>query len=318
MSQDVLVADHAIDYTYTRSTGPVIGAFLAGLRDKRFVGVRTSDGRVLVPPAEYDPITSDDLSELVDVAETGIVTTWSWNDQPLAGQPFDRPFAWALVQLDGADTGLLAAVDVAREDMRTGLRVHARWADDRVGSIRDLECFTLCQDEHADTGRAGPDKSQEAVEIVETPIHLDFSYTPGVAASRFLRSLEKGQIVGQRCPKCQKVYVPPRGACSMCGVATDEELTLTGKGTVTTFCVTNVPSPGLEPPYVTAWIRLDGADITSMFLVQECDPKQVRLGMRVEPVWVEDADRLPNIGSIKYYRPTGEPDAPYDDYKDYI
>jgi hypothetical protein len=38
--------------------------------------------------------------------------------------------------------------------------------------------------------------------------------------------------------------------------------------------------------------------------------------MRVEPVWSED--KHPNIGSIKYYRPTGEPDAPYDDYKDYI
>jgi uncharacterized protein len=313
MTQDALVADHAIEYTYTRSTGPIIGAFLAGLRDKRFVGIRASDGRVLVPPVEYDPVTSEDLTELVVVAETGVVTTWSWNDHPLAGQPFDRPFAWALVKLDGADTGLLAAVDVASpEGISTGMRVHARWADDRVGSIRDLVCFTICQDEHASVSPPRPDK----VEIVETPIRLDFSYTPGVAASRFLRSVEKGEIVGQRCPKCQKVYVPPRGACSMCGVATDEELTLTGRGTVTTFCVTNVPSPGLEPPYVTAWIRLDGADITSMFLIQECDPSEVRLGMRVEPVWA--AEKKPNIGSIKYYRPTGEPDAPYDDYKDYI
>jgi hypothetical protein len=316
MTQDVLIAEHAIEYTYTRSTGPIIGAFLAGLRDKRFVGIRASDGRVIVPPVEYDPLTSEDLTELVDVAETGVVTTWAWNDHPLAGQPFDRPFAWALVKLDGADTGLLAGVDVAREHMHTGLRVHARWADERVGSIRDLACFEPCQDEHAGKVSAGPDKSQEPVEIVETPIRLDFSYTPGVAASRFLRSVEKGEIVGQRCPKCQKVYVPPRGACSMCGVATDEELTLTGRGTVTTFCITNVPSPGLDPPYVTAWIRLDGADITSMFLLQECDPSDVRLGMRVEPVWAED--KQPNIGSIKYYRPSGEPDAPYDDYKDYI
>lgn len=315
MTQEVLVADHAIEYTYTRSTGPIIGAFLAGLRDKRLVGVRASDGRVLVPPVEYDPVTSDDLSELVEVGETGVVTTWAWNDRPLAGQPFDRPFAWALVKLDGADTSLLAALDAPREEIATGMRVHAQWSDDRVGSITDLKFFTTCQDEHAAKTLQGPDNSEQ-VEIVETPIRLEFSYTPGVAASRFLRSVEKGEIVGQRCPKCQKVYVPPRGACSMCGVATDEELTLSGKGTVTTFCITNVPSPGLEPPYVTAWIRLDGADITSMFLVQECDPSEVRLGMRVEPVWAED--KQPNLGSIKYYRPSGEPDAPYDDYRDYI
>lgn len=161
-------------------------------------------------------------------------------------------------------------------------------------------------------------ETREPVTIVDTPITLQYSYTPGVAASRFLRSIEQGEIVGQRCPRCHKVYVPPRGACSMCGVATEEELTLTGKGTVTTFCVTRVPSPGLEPPYVTAWIRLDGADITSMFLVQECDPAEVRLGMRVEAVWVDDSERQPNLSNIKYFRPTGEPDADYADFKDYV
>ena len=158
----------------------------------------------------------------------------------------------------------------------------------------------------------------EPVTIVETPIRLDFSYTPGVASSRFLRSLEKGELVGQRCLRCRKVYVPPRGACSMCGVATDEEVTLSGKGTVCTFCVTRIPSPGLEAPYVSAWIRLDGADITSMFLVQECAPEDVRLGMRVEAVWVDESERMPNLSNIKYFRPTGEPDAEYETYKDYL
>ena len=141
---EVLVADHAIAYTYTRSTGPVIGAFLTALRDRRIVGVRGSDGRVLVPPTEYDPVTSDDLTEIVDVADEGVVTTWAWNDSPLEGQPLDRPFAWALLKLDGADTGLLAAVDCGSADaIRTGARVKARWADERVGSIRDLVCFEV-------------------------------------------------------------------------------------------------------------------------------------------------------------------------------
>ena len=94
-----LSAPHRITYTYTRSTGPVLGAFLTALRERRLVGVRTADGRVLVPPAEYDPVTSAELSELVDVADTGTVTCWAWNDTPLAGQPLDHPFAWALVRL---------------------------------------------------------------------------------------------------------------------------------------------------------------------------------------------------------------------------
>lgn len=169
-----------------------------------------------------------------------------------------------------------------------------------------------------ETTQAATDEAPGPVTIVDTPIDLDFSYTPGVASSRFLRSLERGQLTGQRCPKCHKVYVPPRGACSMCGVATDEEVPLTGKGTVTTFCVTRVPSPGLVPPYVSAWILLDGADITSMFLIQDCEPEQVRLGMRVEPVWIDQADFQPNLGNISHYRPIDEPDAEYDEYKDYV
>jgi uncharacterized OB-fold protein len=141
---DVLSAPHTIEYTYTRSTGPMIGAFLTGLRDRKVIGSRGVDGRVLVPAIDYDPVTSEDLTETVEVSDSGTVTTWSWNDQPLAGQPLDKPFAWALVQLDGADTALLAAVDVDDPSkISTGTKVKARWAEERVGAITDLTCFEV-------------------------------------------------------------------------------------------------------------------------------------------------------------------------------
>lgn len=143
-SEDVLSAPHLVEYTYTRSTGPAIGAFLTGLRDKTIIGVRGADGRVIVPAIDYDPVTSEDLSDYVTVADTGVVTTWSWNDNPTKGQPLDKPFAWALVKCDGADTAFLAAVDAgSRDAISTGAKVKARWADERVGSIRDLVCFEV-------------------------------------------------------------------------------------------------------------------------------------------------------------------------------
>jgi uncharacterized OB-fold protein len=144
MSDAVLEAPHTIEYTYTRSTGPIIGAFLTGLRDGKIVGVRGVDGRVHVPAIDYDPVTSEDLTELVDVADEGVVTTWSWNDRPLAGQPLAHPFAWALVKLDGADTAMLAAVDAGdASKISTGARVKARWASERIGAITDLVCFEV-------------------------------------------------------------------------------------------------------------------------------------------------------------------------------
>src|SRR5437764_13900621 len=101
---ETLTATHVLEYTYTRSTGPIIGAFVNGLKDKKIVGVRAADGRVLVPPQEYDPQTSDELTEIVEGADTGVVATWAWNAQPREGQPLDHPFAWAVVKLDVAAT----------------------------------------------------------------------------------------------------------------------------------------------------------------------------------------------------------------------
>lgn len=142
-AQEVLSAPHSMEFPYTRSTGPMVGAFLTGLRDRRVLAVRDSSGLVVVPPPEYDAATAEVLSadDLVEVASEGVVTSWSWNPKPRAGQPFDRPFAWALVQLDGAGTSLLHALDAPREAIRTGMRVRIRWAPEPVGFITDIACF---------------------------------------------------------------------------------------------------------------------------------------------------------------------------------
>jgi uncharacterized OB-fold protein len=131
-----------MEFPYTRTVGPVVGRFLGGLRDRRIEGLRTSTGQVLVPPTGYDPQTSQALDAWVTVGEEGVVTTWTWVEQVTDGQPLARPFAWALIRLDGADTALLHAVDVpAASAMKSGMRVRVRWAHQPVGHIRDIECF---------------------------------------------------------------------------------------------------------------------------------------------------------------------------------
>ena len=142
-SQGVFTAQHILEFPYTRSVGPVIGHFLTGLRDGRLTGVRTRNGRVLVPPSEYDPETAEDVTdEFVDVGPGGSVTTWSWVNQPREKQPLGKPFAWALIKLDGADTALLHVVDGGEESaMSTGMRVTVRWKEQREGMITDIECF---------------------------------------------------------------------------------------------------------------------------------------------------------------------------------
>ena len=133
---------YTLELPYRRSLGPVVGAFLTGLRDGTVLGSRTAAGRVIVPPLEYDPDTGHAVDELVPVGQSGTVQTWAWVGEPLRKHPLDRPFAWALVQLDGADTSMLHALDVASPDeVHTGLRVRIRWKDERVGHLTDIACF---------------------------------------------------------------------------------------------------------------------------------------------------------------------------------
>jgi uncharacterized OB-fold protein len=141
-ADDVLRAPLVIEYPFKRTVGPVQGAFLTGLREKVLLGVKRPDGSVLCPPVEYDPDSAAELSELVELPQTGEVTSWTWLDEPRPNQPLDHPFAWALIRLDGAGTAILHAVDAGSESaMSTGLRVKARWRDEREGQITDIECF---------------------------------------------------------------------------------------------------------------------------------------------------------------------------------
>ena len=138
----VLSAPLIIEYPFSRTTGPVIGAFLTGLREKLLIGIKGSDGKVIIPPTEYDSYTAEELTELVEVGPGGVVDTWCWVRSPMPKHPLQRPFAWALVRPDGADVGFLQAVDAGSPDaMVTGMRVRPRWATEREGSISDLECW---------------------------------------------------------------------------------------------------------------------------------------------------------------------------------
>jgi uncharacterized OB-fold protein len=137
----VLHAPLTLEYPFRRTTGPVIGAFFTGLREGRFIGIRDRSGNVVCPAVEYDPTTGEPLTELVPVADEGEVVTWSWNERIREGQPFDHPFAWAMIRLDGADTPLLHAVDAPKEAMSVGMRVRARFAQERIGAFEDLVGF---------------------------------------------------------------------------------------------------------------------------------------------------------------------------------
>lgn len=143
------------------------------------------------------------------------------------------------------------------------------------------------------------------VESFTSPFAMDYTFVAGTGRSTFLRGMRERKLLARRCEACERVYLPAPEFCSRCLVELSEPFGLDGVGTVSTFCTVNFPFPGqvFDPPYVVAYIQVDGADTRLMHLIREIDPTGVHIGMRVEPVWLPDEELDTSMNSIRYYRP---------------
>jgi uncharacterized OB-fold protein len=309
-----------IEYPYERTTGPVVGAFLGALRDGRIVGNRCGD-RVLVPPLEYDPDTAAPLDlDLVDVGPGGTVTSWTWIAEPTRKHPFQHPFAFALIKLDGADVPFVHAVDAGSIDaMSTGMRVAAQFLDVRAGAITDLyfvpEAAAIVQ-------QITP--GDEPVTMTTHLISLEVDEPLAPHRERFRAGLQQGKIIGQRSPTSGKVYVPSRGYDAMERVQMTEadDVVCSDRGAISSYTlITPVDYYGQEEtvPYVRASILLDGTDSPIIGVdIRGDEMEGVRVGMRVQAIWRPPAERSTDDmdnrwggaweAVIERWEPTGEPD----------
>ncbi len=172
----------------------------------------------------------------------------------------------------------------------------------------------------SDASRGESAEESGPVTLLRTPISLKYDYSAGQSASRALRAIEKGKLLGQRCPVDGRVYFPSRGACPQHGVVFgDETVELSDKGTIVTFSIVRVPSASipLELPYITVNVLLDGSD-TVLMHVLDAKLEDVRMGMRVRAVWKPEQAWSTSTANILYFRAIDEPDADYDSYKEHI
>jgi uncharacterized OB-fold protein len=315
-----------LEYPYTRTLGPVVGPFLTALRDGRILGIRCGS-RVLCPPIEFDPETGETLSpDFVEVGPSGSVENWSWIAEPTRKHPFQEPFAFALVKLDGADTAMIHAVKAASfEAMSTGMRVRAQFREERAGAITDV--YFVPEEDARD--RDIPPGDGE-VEISTHLISLTYDSVLYPHNARYAQGLLDGKFIGQRSPVTGKISVPSKGydpiARRMLSEADDVELPPTG--TVVSYTVlTPVRYHGQKEtePYIAATIFLDGADQSlAQQEIRTIPLGEFRVGMRLRAIFkppaerrVDDVDNdwmYPTIGDVvERWEPTGEPDVPEDE-----
>src|SRR5262245_7696121 len=226
---------YTLEYPYTRTVGPVVGKFLTGVRDGRLFGIRCR-AKVICPPIEFDPETGQTLPlDFVEVGPGGTVESWSWIAEPTRKHPFQRPFAFALIRPDGADTARVHAVAASGpEVMARGLRVRAQYRKERTSAITDV--YFVPEAEARDTFVPA---GQGEVAITDHLISLVYEEPLTAARERYAQGLLAGRFIGQRSPKSGKVFVPSSGYDPLERVVMTEkddvELPLTG--TVVGFTV---------------------------------------------------------------------------------
>jgi uncharacterized OB-fold protein len=215
----------------------------------------------------------------------------------------DTPFAYVRVRLDGADTDLL---HIAREELAVGTRVHAVWAKERTGTIRDISHFSAAKVAQESSTEVSPASSTaaapesptgaaaEPVTAVRTKLSLPFRLAAGSLQTRFHEAVKRGELYGTRCEVCKQLYVPPREVCAKCWARCHGWERVSDEGKLNTFVVVNVPFYGQEItiPYILGHIQVDGADTFFFHLVggknaegKLCMPSGVSIGARVRAVW---------------------------------
>jgi uncharacterized OB-fold protein len=287
--------ESTIRFPYKRSLGPVLGAFMTALTEKRFIGIR-SGPRVIVPPLEWDPDTGASLEhDFVDVGPAGTVVSWTWVAQPSSLHPLDRPFAFALVKLDGADTTLFHAVDAGSPDaMTTGMRVAPRWKAERRGHITDVDAFV--PGEEATVASGNESAPGEPVTMMEYDAAITYNTPVTPIVERSERATEQGRFLGLRCPVCGRTYTGGKGYCPVDAVelTPEHEVDLPQRGTVTNYTiVTPIQYPGQTEtePFARVHVWLDDTDVVLGYQALLDTPNDdVRIGMRVAAMWASDAE----------------------------
>jgi len=322
-------AHYKLEYPYQRTTGPVTGPFLTALRDGRLIGIKAGD-RVLCPPLEFDPDTLEELEpDFVEVGPYGRVVYWTWIAEPTRKHPFEEPFAFATIALEGADTPIVHAVKASSVDvMSTGLRVKAMYREERVGAITDV--YFVPEAEAYDQKIA---KGKGDVEISQHLISLDYEETFTPTRKRYLEGLKRGVFIGQRSPASGKVYIPSRGydAIERVPMTAADDVELPNTGTICSYTIiapTAYYGQKETEKYIRASILLDGSDSPlGQQDIRSIPLDEIRAGMRVQCTFKPEAERdfegIDNRwggtgGVIEKWEPTGEPDVPFEVFSEHV
>jgi len=128
----------------------------------------------------------------------------------------------------------------------------------------------------------------------------------------YLKIPENGDpyIEGYRCGHCQSTFLGERSICSNCGARDGLEATrLANEGTLYAYSIVCRSFPGIDVPYVSAIVDLEGGGTLKGNLINiDPDPEKIAFGMPVEVVFKDALGRKDRDGNSYlsyFFQPRG-------------
>ncbi len=105
----------------------------------------------------------------------------------------------------------------------------------------------------------------------------------------FLKIPDDGDpyLEGQKCRSCDAIFLGERTTCASCGKSEQFAATrLSNQGELYVYSIVHRSFPGIEVPYISAIVDLDGGGTVKGNLINiDPDPEQIKMGMPVEVVY---------------------------------
>ena len=141
MSPTKIPGELSVSFRYTPGLGNT--AFFEALRDRGvFLGSRCDDCGVTYLPARiFCERCLVELEASEECGPEGELLSWTVARVDVDDRPLDEPVMYGLVRLDGADTVFLHRLIDTDDAPVIGARLRAVLAEDRTGSIFDVEGF---------------------------------------------------------------------------------------------------------------------------------------------------------------------------------
>jgi len=112
-------------------------------------------------------------------------------------------------------------------------------------------------------------------------------------------------LEGLKCGSCGSIFLGERRVCSKCGTRDQLSPTkLSDRGKLYVYSIVHRSFPGIEVPYVSAIVDLDGGGTVKGNLIGvDPDPEKIAFGMPVEVVYKDALGRKDREGNayISYF-----------------